>query len=102
MTRVQCPNTVGSADKNVHSTIVENGKTLYHNLCPGVMDECPGSRKELTVLKTPEEWATAKGIRIMDPDGWRMDDAPEWNQPINEDEFNWRCGMSTVGPARGI
>lgn len=48
--------------------------------------------------KTPAEWAEIKGLYIMDPDGWRSDDAPDCDQPICESEFDTRASMSTVGP----
>jgi hypothetical protein len=54
-------------------------------------------------LRTPEEWCKLTGTRILDPDGWRMRDAPPWEYPISELEFHWRAGMSTVSianPAR--
>ena len=47
-------------------------------------------------LKTPEEWSKIKGYRIMDPDGWRTSDAPDWNTPINEAEFLRRAAVSTI------
>jgi len=53
--------------------------------------------------RTPEEWLQAekyKGLVIMDPDGWRGKDAPAWDEPITEDEFNHRLCMSTVLQAR--
>jgi hypothetical protein len=34
-------------------------------------------------------------ILIVDPDGWRMKDAPAWTEPITEQEFGWRAAMST-------
>lgn len=49
-------------------------------------------------LKTPDEWCRAKGLRILDPDGWRTDDAPPWDKPIREADFDNRAGMSTTGP----
>jgi hypothetical protein len=47
-------------------------------------------------LKTPEEWSTIYGIRIMDPDGWRMPNAPKWDTPISREEFSWRMGISSI------
>jgi len=47
---------------------------------------------------TPQEWCEFKGIRILDPDGWRCAGAPDWDEPIGESEFDERAGMSTAGP----
>ena len=50
-------------------------------------------------LKTPEEWLEApefKGVVIMDPDGWRMDDAPKWDDPITIEDFRSRLMRCTV------
>lgn len=51
-------------------------------------------------LKTPDEWCEIKGIYIMDPDGWRSEGDPAWDEPISEEEFNWRSSASTIGPRR--
>ena len=45
---------------------------------------------------TPACWAEAKGIVILDPDGWRLDDAPDWDEPISEYEFDWRAVFCTI------
>lgn len=49
-------------------------------------------------LRTPSEWAALLDLYIMDPDGWRMDGAPAWDEPISRAEFDMRAGMSTTGP----
>jgi len=48
------------------------------------------------IKKTPEEWSAEKGIRIMDPDGWRSKGDPAWNKPIDEEDFMFRARMSTA------
>jgi len=53
-------------------------------------------------LKTPTEWATERGIIIMDPDGWRGGDLyntygpKDFNEPIGRTEFNYRVMSSTI------
>lgn len=46
--------------------------------------------------RTPEEWQEITGIRVMDPDGWRGEFDPSWNQPISKAEFIQRASRSTV------
>lgn len=43
------------------------------------------------------EWAAARGITIVDPDGWRHDGTP-LDKPITEDEFEQRLVNCTVSP----
>lgn len=47
-------------------------------------------------LKTPDEWCQIKGLRVMDPDGWRGQHASHWSNAITEAEFDERAAMSTV------
>jgi hypothetical protein len=49
-------------------------------------------------FKTPDEWCAIKGVRILDPDGWRIEGAPAWDEPISEVEFDERLMFSTQGP----
>lgn len=60
---------------------------------------------EGAVLRTPSEWETIDGVRVMDPDGWRghnrlgdgLEYGPkEWDEPIVRDEWDHRMAMSTV------
>lgn len=51
-----------------------------------------------TVLRTPDQWCTEHGIRVLDPDGWRHGDALPWDTPISLDEFFRRLAKSTVMP----
>ncbi len=44
---------------------------------------------------TPSEWEKILRVQILDPDGWRTDDAPSWDTPISRDEFNRRMSAST-------
>lgn len=48
--------------------------------------------------KTPAEWAAERGSRILDPDGWRMDGAPPFDEPTTYADFSWRFAISTIGP----
>jgi hypothetical protein len=54
------------------------------------------------ILRTPDEWLTIKkpGWTIADPDGWRMKDAPAYDEPISEREFGWRFNVCTVRAPR--
>ena len=47
-------------------------------------------------LKTPREWEEVKGIRILDPDGWRGRNFKAFGAAISEEEFDQRMAMSTV------
>lgn len=52
----------------------------------------------MSETKTPADWSVAEGLHILDPDGWRMADAAAWDEPIAEEEFDWRAGISTTAP----
>jgi hypothetical protein len=56
------------------------------------------SEDQEPTLKTPQEWAADLGYRIYDPNGWRMWDAPPFDQPTTWQDFEWRFAMSTTGP----
>lgn len=45
-------------------------------------------------LKTPAEWEEIDGIRVVDPDGWRVDGKP-FDEPIIWEEWSRRSSMST-------
>ena len=47
-------------------------------------------------LRTPQEWQEIMGVVIMDPDGWRTKDAPAWDEPITQSEFQTRAAISTI------
>lgn len=50
-------------------------------------------------LKTPNEWLETpefKGVVVMDPDGWRSEDAPKWTDPITLEEFRRRLMVCSV------
>ena len=49
-------------------------------------------------LRTPQQWAARDGLMILDPDGWRYDDAPPFNQPISRAEYDQRISECTIGP----
>lgn len=51
---------------------------------------------EPSKLKTPDEWRELYDLDIRDPDGWRTNDAPPWDQPIGLPEFWERFNQSTV------
>lgn len=44
----------------------------------------------------PQEWCRAYGVSVVDPDGWRGDDAHDWNAPITLVEFERRALASTA------
>ena len=46
-------------------------------------------------LKTGYEWAEIKGVRVIDPDGWRNDDKTMADE-ITKKEFNQRLLYSTI------
>jgi len=48
----------------------------------------------------PYEWQECKGIIILDPDGWRVDNKSQF-EPITKEEFDKRAAMSTIMPAAG-
>lgn len=52
-------------------------------------------RSEEPVKKAPEIWCLDTGIIIMDPDGWRRKNDPEWDEPITRDDFIQRAMFST-------
>lgn len=47
-------------------------------------------------MYTPEQWSEIFGITIHDPDGWRLNNSPRWETPIDRDEFTWRMSLSTI------
>jgi hypothetical protein len=51
------------------------------------------------IKRTPEEWLTLEAYKdylIMDPDGWRGADAPDWNTPLNRKDFEARLFQCTL------
>lgn len=44
----------------------------------------------------PEQWCERYGVNIIDPDGWRSKDAPDWTDPITLVEFYQRATQCTV------
>jgi hypothetical protein len=50
-------------------------------------------------LKTPQEWAATRGVRILDPDGWREEGSPPFDQPCEwSDDVGRRLWLCTVMP----
>lgn len=47
-------------------------------------------------LRTPEEWGKVKGIRVIDPDGWRGEDGLSWETPITEEDYDGRAAVSSI------
>lgn len=50
-------------------------------------------------LRTPEQWLLTdefKGLRILDPDGWRGRNGRDWEDKISHDEFQSRLARCTV------
>jgi hypothetical protein len=60
----------------------------------------PSGRARTVPRKTPEEWAAEDGIRILDPDGWRMKGAPDFYSPHTYAEYKKRMTMSTIMPLK--
>jgi hypothetical protein len=50
------------------------------------------------VLK-PEEWCERYGCTVLDPDGWRRPDAPDWNERITLGVFHRLLAGSTTNAA---
>lgn len=46
--------------------------------------------------RTPEQWCAHYGVEIHDPDGWRSDGDPAWDEPITLPDFRRRASRSTV------
>lgn len=74
-------------------------ETRYDTRLHMVTDELPPI--PLPVLHTAVEWATQRGFRIVDPDGWRTPGSPSLDELISEDEFLARVAVSTIGPLPG-
>lgn len=47
-------------------------------------------------LRTPEEWGKVKGIRVIDPDGWRGEHGLSWETPITEEDYDNRAAVSSI------
>lgn len=47
-------------------------------------------------LLAPAVWCKLKGFKIMDPDGWRGANGRMFDDPITEQEFNYRASQSTI------
>ena len=47
-------------------------------------------------LRRPEDWASALGFTIQDPDGWRGRMAQDFNQPVTAEEFDRRAPICTI------
>jgi hypothetical protein len=61
------------------------------------MTETPATTADGQVVwRTPEVWCEIYGLAVMDPDGWRGEDAPSWEQPLTLPEFAARFNRSTV------
>jgi hypothetical protein len=65
----------------------------------GKCGECtiyPPSRPTHDTTMPPEEWCRAYGVSVLDPDGWRGQDARDWDDPITLLEFERRALLSTA------
>jgi len=49
-----------------------------------------------TQQKSGREWAALLHVRILDPDGWRGNEAPTLDMPIGLEEFVARLACSTT------
>ena len=56
----------------------------------------PATAAAAADLRTPADWQLATGIRIADPDGWRVAGDPSWETPISREDFLARAQRSTV------
>lgn len=68
------------------------------NLRNGRCQSCNLDKEQITeepIKKAPEIWCFDTGIIIMDPDGWRGKNDPEWDEPITRDDFIKRAMIST-------
>lgn len=54
-------------------------------------DEDEGNEK-----RSSSYWYRRQETKILDPDGWRDKDAPDWCTPITQEEFNRRLVKCTV------
>jgi hypothetical protein len=48
------------------------------------------------VKKTPEQWCEELGYKILDPDGWRSEGDPPFDEPLTYEEFWPRLAVSTI------
>jgi hypothetical protein len=70
-----------------------------HGRCAECVHRCPPKQPTLDMIGPPEEWCRAYGVHIYDPDGWRLDGAPAWDEPISLVEFWGRAQVSTTDVA---
>lgn len=62
----------------------------YRELMYSLVDERENPRK------TPAEWCEELHITIVDPDGWRGPDDPDYDTPITREDFLDRSHRSTT------
>lgn len=48
-----------------------------------------------SILRTPADWSELTGIKVLDPEGWRVDGLP-YDELITRREFIARAWVSTV------
>lgn len=46
--------------------------------------------------KTPEQWAAEDGIKILEPDGWRMPGSPSFRAPTTREDYESRIWICTT------
>lgn len=61
----------------------------------GSMPKNFDTEPEWELQKTPETWAAEKHMKILDTDGWRLDNK-DFKEPITEAEFFKRIQESTT------
>lgn len=61
-----------------------------------IIDHIVYLRKYVEGSLPPDEWCRLLGVKVMDPDGWRGQEALDWETPISRIEFGRRVRMSTV------
>jgi hypothetical protein len=59
--------------------------------------ETPATTEDGQVVwRTPDMWCEIYGLAVVDPDGWRGEGAPDWEQPLTLPDFASRFNRSTV------
>ena len=46
-------------------------------------------------IKTPDQWCAEYGYKVLDPDGWRNENA-SWDEPIDRETFLRRLMVCTI------
>lgn len=66
------------------------------------LEEACRLREALRAVKLPpSEWEKIKAIKILDPDGWRVD-CKGYDEPITGDEWDQRMASSTIMASQSV